>query len=219
MNTTFRAPPPISHRNFNPEARCSVDIPHTTTVRNDTGLYNGKLGMWLFIASEAMLFGGLISAYVFLRNGVPDWPNGADLLNVPLAAVNTFVLLTSSVAIVMALTALKSGSLSRFRAYYGATAVLGFVFLAIKSYEYWEKFSHGHYPSTNNFYGIYFVLTGIHIAHLFGGIVVVLYHAGPGARMWNGDRARFINRIEVTGLYWHFVDLVWIVLFSMLYLT
>ncbi len=196
-----------------------MDIPHTTTVRNDTGLYNGKLGMWLFIASEAMLFGGLISAYVFLRNGVPDWPNAADLLNVPLAAVNTFVLLTSSVTVVMGLTALKSGSLRKFRANYAVTAVLGLVFLGIKSYEYWDKFSHGHYPSTNNFYGIYFVLTGVHIAHLLGGIVVVLYHAGPGARFWKTDRARFINRIEVTGLYWHFVDLVWIVLFSMLYLT
>ena len=214
-----RARTPTSLRNSNREASRSVDIPHTTAVRDDTGLYNGKLGMWLFIASEAMLFGGLISAYVFLRNGVPDWPNAADLLNVPLAAVNTFVLLTSSVFIVMGLSALKSGSLPKFRRYYAATALLGLVFIGIKSFEYWEKFSAGHYPSTNNFYGIYFVLTGVHIAHLLGGIVVVLYHAGPGARMWNADQARFINRIEVTGLYWHFVDLVWIVLFSMLYLT
>ncbi len=196
-----------------------MDIPHTTAVRNDTGLYNGKLGIWLFIASEAMLFGGLFSAYVFLRNGVPNWPNGADLLNVPLASVNTFVLIASSVTVAAGWTALKTGSLRGFRANFGATALLGVVFLAIKSFEYYDKFSHGHYPSTSNFYGIYFVLTGVHVAHLLGGILVVLYHAGPGARLWQTDPTRFINRIEVTGLYWHFVDLVWIVLFSLVYLT
>jgi len=196
-----------------------MDIPHTTTVRNDTGLYNGKLGIWLFIASEAMLFGGLFSAYVFLRNGVPDWPNASDLLNIPMASVNTFVLIASSVTVAAGWTALKRGSLSAFRANFVVTALLGIGFIAIKSYEYYEKFSAGHYPSTNNFYGIYFVLTGVHIAHLLGGILVVLYHAGPGARFWATDPARFINRIEVTGLYWHFVDLVWIVLFTLVYLT
>lgn len=196
-----------------------MDIPHTTAVRPDTGLYNGKLGIWLFIASEVMLFGGLISAYVFLRNGVPNWPHAADHLNVSLAAVNTFVLITSSITIAAGWTALKSGSLRSFRAFFTATAVLGIVFLSIKSFEYYEKFSHGHYPSTNNFYGIYFVLTGVHVAHLLGGVLVVLYHAGPGARLWKDDAQRFVNRIEVTGLYWHFVDLVWIVLFPMLYLT
>jgi heme/copper-type cytochrome/quinol oxidase subunit 3 len=196
-----------------------MDIPHTTTVRNDTGLYNGKLGIWLFIASEAMLFGGLFSAYVFLRNGVPDWPHAADFLNVPLASINTFVLIASSVAAAAGWSALKKGSLRGFRISFLVTALLGVVFLTIKSYEYYEKISAGHYPSTNNFYGIYFVLTGVHIAHLLGGMLVVLYHAGPGARLWHTDPARFTNRIEVTGIYWHFVDLVWIVLFPMVYLT
>ena len=210
---------PTLPRSVNPEMLCRMDIPHTTTVRNDTGLYNGKLGIWLFIASEAMLFGGLFSAYVFLRNGVPDWPDAADLLNVPLATINTFVLLTSSVTAAAGWTALKKGSLRGFRISFLATALLGLAFLAIKSYEYYEKISTGHYPSTNNFYGIYFVLTGVHIAHLLGGILVVLYHAGFGARLWDTDPARFTNRIEVTGIYWHFVDLVWIVLFPMVYLT
>ena len=196
-----------------------MDIPHTTAVRNDTGLYNGKLGMWLFIASEAMLFGGLFSAYVFLRNGVPDWPRGADLLNVPLASVNTFILIASSVTVAAGWTALKRKSLSRFRLYYLFTALLGIAFLAIKGYEYYEKISAGHYPSTNNFYGIYFVLTGTHVAHLLGGVVVVLYHTCCGARLWDSNPERFTNRIEVTGLYWHFVDLVWIVLFSLVYLA
>lgn len=196
-----------------------MDIPHTTAVRNDTGLYNGKLGVWLFIASEAMLFGGLFSAYVFLRNGVPNWPNAADLLNVPLASVNTFVLIASSVTAAAGWTALKRGSLSAFRLNFVLTALLGIGFLAIKSYEYYEKISAGHYPSTNNFYGIYYVLTGVHVAHLLGGILVVLYHTCCGAKLWESDRERFTNRIEVTGLYWHFVDLVWIVLFSLVYLT
>jgi len=196
-----------------------MDIPHTTSVRNDTGLYNGKLGIWLFIASEAMLFGGLFSAYVFLRNGVPDWPRGADVLNVPLASVNTFILIASSVTAAAGWTALKRKSLSAFRLNYVLTALLGIAFLAIKGYEYYEKISAGHSPSTNNFYGIYFVLTGTHVAHLLGGVLVVLYHTCCGARLWESDPERFTNRIEVTGLYWHFVDLVWIVLFSLVYLA
>ena len=196
-----------------------MEIPYTVKPRPDTGLYNGKLGMWLFLASEVMLFGGLFSAYVFLRTGAPQWPRGADVLNVPLATFNTVVLITSSMTMVMAWASLKLDDFSQYRKYIGATAALGVLFLLVKSYEYFDKFSHEHYPSTSTFYAIYFTLTGLHVLHLLGGILVCAYHGLFGGRMWKTEPERFTNRIEVTGLYWHFVDLVWLVLFPVLYLT
>lgn len=196
-----------------------MEIPYTVKPRPDTGLYNGKLGMWLFLASEVMLFGGMFSAYVFLRTGAPEWPRGADVLNVPLATFNTVVLITSSMTMVMAWASLMLDDFGKYRKYIGATAGLGVLFLLVKSYEYADKFSHEHYPSTSTFYAIYFTLTGLHMLHLFGGIVVCAYHGFFGGRMWKTEPERFTNRIEVTGLYWHFVDLVWLVLFPVLYLT
>ncbi len=196
-----------------------IEIPYTVKPRPDTGLYNGKLGMWLFLASEVMLFGGLFSAYVFLRTGAPEWPRGADLLNVPLATFNTVVLITSSMTMVMAWASLKLDDFDKYQKYILATAALGVLFLLLKSYEYWGKFSHEHYPSTSTFYAIYFTLTGLHVLHLLAGILVCVYHGLIGGRMWISEPERFTNRIEVTGLYWHFVDLVWLVLFPVLYLT
>lgn len=196
-----------------------MEIPYTVQPRPDTGLYNGKLGMWLFLASEVMLFGSLFSAYVMLRVGASSWPYGPDVLNVPLATVNTIALIVSSMTIVMAWAALKEEDFPKFRRYMGLTVALGVLFLVLKSFEYWDKLSHEHYPSTSTFYAIYFTLTGLHVLHLLGGILVLLYHMGPGAKLWRKESARFANRIEVTGLYWHFVDLVWLVLFATVYLT
>jgi len=196
-----------------------MDIPYTVKARPDTGLYNGKLGMWLFLASEVMLFGGMFSAYVFLRTGSSDWPRGADVLNVPLATLNTVLLITSSMTMVMAWLALKLNDFGKFRRFLVITIALGTGFLLIKSYEYYDKISHDHLPSTSVFYAIYFALTGLHILHLIGGILVCLWHLLFGKRLWDKTPEQFANRIEVTGLYWHFVDLVWIVLFPTLYLS
>jgi heme/copper-type cytochrome/quinol oxidase subunit 3 len=194
------------------------NIPYTVDARPDTGMYNGKLGMWLFLASEIMLFGGLFSAYAFLRTGVSDWPDGSELLNVPLATANTVILIASGITMVMAWASLKLDQFSRFRLFLGLTILLGLLFLGIKSFEYYHKFAAGHFPSTNNFYAIYFVMTGLHFLHIVGGVLVMAYHWGPGSRMWRASREQFTNRVEVTGLYWHFVDLVWIILFPSLYL-
>lgn len=196
-----------------------MDIPYTVKARPDTGLYNGKLGMWLFLSSEVMLFGGMFSAYVFLRTGATDWPRGADVLNVPLATLNTILLITSSMTMVMSWLALKMNDFGRFRRFIGITVLLGTAFLAIKGYEYFDKFQHEHYPSTSVFYAIYFALTGLHILHLLGGILVCLWHGLFGKHFWNTQPERFTNRIEVTGLYWHFVDLIWIIMFPTLYLS
>ena len=100
----------------------------------------------------------------------------------------------------------------------GITLLCTFFFLIIKAIEYTSKFNSGIYPSTDNFYGIYFTLTGLHALHVIGGIFVFAYLWGPGSKMWKTEPERFTNRIEVSGLYWHFVDLVWIFLFPVLYL-
>lgn len=196
----------------------SVLIPYIDEPNPVTGVTNAKLGVWLFLASEVMLFGALFSALITLRLGVNDWPHGYDVLNVPLATLNTVVLIFSSVTVVMSWAALKLNNLKQFKTYMGLTILMSFVFLVIKGFEYGAKFSHGISPATSNFYAIYFVITGLHGLHIIGGIIVNAYLLGPGSKMFATEPERFTGRIECAGLYWHFVDLVWIFLFPILYL-
>ncbi|MFN0068083.1 MAG: heme-copper oxidase subunit III [Limisphaerales bacterium] len=262
-----------------------MEIPYTTEIRRDTGLYNAKLGIWLFLASEVMLFGALFSSYILLRVGSDPgvWPHG--LLNVPIGTFNTVVLIVSSVTVVLSWAALKMGDFAKYRKIQAVTILCALIFVAVKSYEYRDKFTHyevilndgrvvdGHlherndefvvihgfeFPSSaagmnkhpleqemkkagkhhehikipkgdikvmenygpwhNNYLGIYFVLTGLHALHVIGGALVIAFIWGPGATMWKSDPERYINRVEVSGLFWHFVDLVWIFLFPILYL-
>ena len=214
------------------DTHAQAEIPFTTEVRPDTGLTNPKLGIWLFLASEVMLFGSLFSSYALLRSGAPTWPVQHEVLSVPLAALNTVVLIASSVTMVMAWASLaphtaavragdreaEAHSLKRYRLFMGLTLLGGAIFLVVKSIEYSEKFSHHLYPATNNFLGLYFTLTGLHALHVIVGMIVNGFLWGPGARMWRSQPERFANRIEVAGIYWHFVDVVWIFLFPVLYL-
>ncbi|HVT02849.1 MAG TPA: cytochrome c oxidase subunit 3 [Thermoanaerobaculia bacterium] len=195
-----------------------MEIPYTVQERPDTGLYNGKLGIWLFLASEVMLFGALFSSLILLRSGAPSWPHGYEILNVKLATLNTFILIFSSVTVVMAWANLRLGNFNRGRIFLGLTFLCGCGFMIIKSIEYSTKFHHHLFPRNNNFFATYYVLTGLHGLHVLAGMIVFAYFIGPGSKMWHTDRQRFTNRIEVTGLYWHFVDLVWIFLFPTLYL-
>ncbi|HEY4643466.1 MAG TPA: cytochrome c oxidase subunit 3 [Bacteroidota bacterium] len=195
-----------------------MQIPYTVTARPDTGVVNAKLGTWLFLASEVMLFGALFSSYIFLRVGASEWPHGADILNVPVGTFNTLVLIGSSVTMVMSWASLKLSSFNRYRVYMGLTILLALVFLVVKSFEYNEKFSHHLFPETSTYLAIYFTLTGLHALHVIGGVIVNSYFWGPGSKMWKSEPERFTNRVEVAGLYWHFVDLVWIFLFPVLYL-
>jgi heme/copper-type cytochrome/quinol oxidase subunit 3 len=195
-----------------------MEIPYTTAVRPDTGLTNPKLGIWLFLASEVMLFGSLFSAYALLRSGAPSWPDQSATLSVPLATLNTAILIASSVTMVLAWVALRDRSLPRYRLFMGLTLLGGLLFLVAKAFEYGDKFSHGLYPSTSNFLALYFTMTGLHALHVVGGMVVNGYFLGPGTRLWHHDPLRFTNRIEIAGIYWHFVDVVWIFLFPVLYL-
>jgi cytochrome c oxidase subunit 3 len=286
-----------------------MDIPYVVEPRQDTGLYNAKVGIWLFLASEVMLFGALFSSYILLRVGAPEgfWPHG--WLKVVPGTANTLVLITSSITTVMAWASLKMGQFSKFKFWHAITLLCAMIFVGIKSIEYHDKFTHyeftltngkwsdGHIKSAtytdaagktqtgrafrgkeftvgtgadarkytltalvleghtvddrrelydlqrhpvqhvevevkpseiksystygpwhNTYTAIYFTLTGLHGLHVVGGAIVIGFLWGPGSRMWKTDPERFTNRIEISGLFWHFVDLVWIFLFPVLYL-
>ena len=198
-----------------------MEVPYIVNEREDTGLINSKLGIWIFLASEVMLFGGLFSAYIFLRLAAPpgDFAHWASELSVPLATVNTLVLISSSVTMIMAWASLKLKDFSKYKMNMGMTLLCSLIFLVIKYFEYTGKFHHGIYPSSSTFMAIYFTLTGLHGIHIIGGMIVMIYFWLPvGYKMWEKQPEHFANRIEVLGLYWHFVDLVWIFLFPVLYL-
>jgi cytochrome c oxidase subunit 3 len=303
-----------------------MEIPYATTARPDTGLFNAKVGIWLFLASEVMLFGALFSSYILLRVGADPgaWPHG--LLNIPIGTFNTVVLISSSVTVVLGWAALQMGNFQRYRLYQGITILCALLFLGIKSFEYADKFSHyevwlkapitvkhgehdvttdrllGHLehdgkhqyfwntktlagspevkdkagkvikpavprvesfkfepdpyhytmsgkdmahakqagaghkhepieiktadvkrlsafvPAHSTFFAIYFTLTALHGLHVLAGALVIAYIWGPGAKMWKTNPQQYINRVEVSGLFWHFVDLVWIFLLPVIYL-
>jgi cytochrome c oxidase subunit 3 len=339
-----------------------MEIPYTVSPRPDTGVYNAKLAIWLFLASEVMLFGGLFSAYVYLRMGGEEgyWPTG--LLNVPVGTLNTVILIASSICVVMAWAALKMRQWQKYKFWLGGTIALGAVFLTIKlAYEYPVKFVHfgayikkdkwSHYdefldndrlakegrtprpeitghleameitgskevlelfaadnhlkvepvkdnkegallvenrneeagihprlaekiqrlpgvkllayevkvddvyadpknekynqatfwprslsnktatihaedvdwasafvPKHSPYLAIYFAVTGLHGLHIVGGLVVFLYFFFFGETLYRRNPEQMANRLEVSGLYWHFVDLVWIFVFPIFYL-
>ena len=198
-----------------------MQIPYIVEERPETGLNNSKLGIWVFLASEVMLFGGLFSAYVFLRMAAPvgEFAYWGSKLSIPMATVNTLVLISSSVTVVMSWASLKMKDFEKYKMYMGLTLLCALIFLVIKYFEYTGKFHHGIYPSSSTFMAIYFTLTGLHGLHIIGGMIVMGYFWLPaGNKMWHSEPEHFTNRIEVAGLYWHFVDLVWIFLFPVLYL-
>jgi cytochrome c oxidase subunit 3 len=290
-----------------------MEIPYTITARRDTGLWNAKIGIWLFLASEVMLFGGLFSAYVFLRlDAAPgDWPHG--LLNVPVGTMNTAILIASSVTVVLAWAALKMRQFASYRLYMTITILCGMIFLVVKLvYEWPQKFDHfgafikeealekyepylgnkhllekglaprkeitGHLhnhealhdpnikeyevaldpvnadptnpksdrphffplphtdkiakiekedvqyanmflPKHSAYFATYFTITGLHGLHVLGGVLVFCYMMLPAStRLYQRNPEHLANRVEVSGLFWHFVDLIWIFVFPLFYL-
>jgi cytochrome c oxidase subunit III len=290
-----------------------MEIPYTVVARRDTGLWNAKVGIWLFLASEVMLFGGLFSAYVFLRlDASPgDWPHG--LLNVPVGTMNTAILIASSVTVVLAWAALKMRQFAKYKIYMGITILCGVIFLVVKlAYEWPQKFDHfgafikedalekyepylgnkhlldkglpprkeitGHLhnkealndpnvkeyeialdpvnadptnpandrphffyvpptkkiatvekadvkyanmfiPRHSAYFASYFTITGLHGLHVLAGVLVFIYFWLPiGAKMYKQNPEHLANRVEVAGLFWHFVDLIWIFVFPLFYL-
>ena len=183
-----------------------------------SGITNAKLGVWLFLASEIMLFATLFTSYIVLRMGAATWPWGWDALNVPLATLNTAILISSSVTIVMAYAKAHDKNVGGFRLWMGLTLLLSFAFLVVKAFEYGHEFHLGIGPSTSVFYAVYFTMTGLHGIHILGGIAVNggLLYMSFNKEHW--ENPLFLGRVEGAGLYWHFVDIVWIFLFPALYL-
>jgi heme/copper-type cytochrome/quinol oxidase subunit 3 len=176
----------------------------------------GKLGVWWFLASEITVFGGLIACYILVRLGATGWSEAAANLNFTLGLVNTLVLLTSSMTMVLAFAALESRRPRSSTAFLGLTALLGLAFLVVKAIEYSGEIAHGFTPRSGIFWSFYYAMTGLHALHVFAGLVVNAILFGRAA---TGRLAAAAHRVELAGLYWHFVDIVWIFLFPLLYLA
>jgi len=181
-----------------------------------TGIPTGKIGVWWFLASEITVFGGLIASYIVVRLGSGGWSEAAAHVNFPLGLVNTFVLLTSSMTMVLAFAAVEQKNPKRLQANLLLTVLLGLTFLVIKGFEYAGEIAYGFIPGAGIFWSFYYAMTGLHALHVLAGIVVNLVLLIAALR----DTLRpNEHRVELAGLYWHFVDIVWIFLFPLLYLT
>ncbi|MBI4395119.1 MAG: heme-copper oxidase subunit III, partial [Candidatus Omnitrophica bacterium] len=176
-----------------------------------------KLGMWIFLASEIMFFTGLIGAYIVLRfANLSTWPQPSTILNIPLTGVNTFILICSSATLVLGLASIQRGYKEGLHVGLFLTVLLGTVFLSIQMHEYGELIHEGFTISSSIFGSCFFTLTGFHGAHVFAGVIwlmVVLVRSFLGY-----FTPEEYAGVEIVGLYWHFVDLVWIILFTILYL-
>ena len=179
---------------------------------------SAKLGVWTFLATEVLLFGALFTAYTIFRMKYPELfrVEHAKLDRV-LGAVNTVVLITSSFTVVLGVDAIRRGKARRLEACFGATILLAAVFLCVKYVEYAAKFHHGLYPGTNLFFSLYFMMTGLHGIHVLLGMSLLAYVIVLSRR--GRLSANYYTPAEMSGLYWHFVDLVWIYLFPLLYLV
>jgi cytochrome c oxidase subunit 3 len=183
------------------------------------GVYNEKLGMWVFLGSEVMFFTALIGSYLILRVAQPQaWeghPNQTPL-NIPVTAVNTFLLICSSVTMVKAFAAVQDGLQKQLRMWLLATVIIGASFVGVQVYEYRELIHNNFLPSTSLFGSTFYTMTGFHGFHVTMGVICMIYVTLQAYR--GRYTAKDHRGVEVIGLYWHFVDLVWIILFTIVYL-
>ena len=177
----------------------------------------GKLGMWLFIIVDGLSFAGLLIAGVSLRAASPEiWPVAGELLNIPLTAFNTFLLICTSFTMVMALNCVQKGDQTGLKKFLGLTMAGGVVFLGIQVYEYSHFIMVDFLPSTSIYAAVFYVTTCFHGLHVLSGVIYIgciLRMAGLNA--YSADNW---DHVEILGLFWHFVDLVWILVFTIIYL-
>ena len=181
----------------------------------------GKLGMWIFLAGDAMSFGALLAGYGAIRAGSTDWPVPSEVLGISLTAFMTFLLICSSLSMVKALSAIRHGDAKGMRNYLLLTIIGGVIFLGCQAYE-WTHLIHAGLGLSTNHFGNYlfgttfFAITGFHGAHVTAGVIYLT------CIMIQGIRGKYSatdhNKVEILGLYWHFVDLVWIMVFTFVYL-
>lgn len=181
----------------------------------------GKLGMWVFLAADAMSFGALLAGYGALRYGSIDWPLPSSVLGIALTAFMTFLLICSSVTMVLALAAIQRGDLRGLRTFLSLTILGGLMFLGMQAYE-WTHLIHRGLTLSGNPFGAalfgttFFIITGFHGAHVTGGVIYLSCYL-VRALLGRVTQAN-ANAIEIAALYWHFVDLVWILVFTFVYL-
>lgn len=181
-----------------------------------TGLSNEKLGMWVFLGSDCLLFGALISSYLLLRNRGEGGPRAEEIFDIPFTSVTTFVLLMSSMTMAMAVGAAHRGELRRSRTWLATTALLGSFFIAGQVTEFTSFVNEGLGFTTNIFGSAFYTLTGFHGVHVSVGIIFLMSLVVMSLRGNLGpERA---ETVEIFGLYWHFVDIVWIIIFTVVYL-
>ena len=191
---------------------------HPGDHETSTGLDNTKLAMWAFLGSECLFFGSMISTYLLYRNRVIEGPTPHEIYDIPYTSVSSFVLLMSSLTMVLGLSAIQRGDQRALRSWLLATAFLGLTFIGGQIYEFTTFVEEGLTLSTSTFGSAFFMLTGFHGAHVTVGILMLLalYGLSLAGKLESPDGAR---PVEFIGLYWHFVDIVWIVIFTVVYLV
>ena len=182
-----------------------------------TGLNHRKLLMWAFLGSDCMFFGTLIATYLVYKNKSLVGPLPIDVFDIPVTSVSTFVLLMSSMSMVLAYAWLTRGNLKAFRIWIAATAILGATFLAFQTFEFRDFAVHGLTPRTNLFGSTFFTLTGFHGAHVTLGVIWLLSILFHSFRKGGVTPEKNLD-VDLAALYWHFVDIVWIVIFTVVYL-
>jgi heme/copper-type cytochrome/quinol oxidase subunit 3 len=183
------------------------------TRRMATGIPTGKLAMWWVIGSEIVIFGGLLASYVMLRNLYDAWSDQAEHTNTLFGALNTFVLLTSSLFAVLAHNAAENKQGVKAFAYLWLTIGGALTFLLIKSIEWYGEITHGFTISSHPFWAYYYTAAGIHAGHVIAGSIAM------GIVSFDALKNKNLQRVELVGIYWHFVDIVWIFLFPLLYIA
>jgi heme/copper-type cytochrome/quinol oxidase subunit 3 len=212
---TLPDPPPAAPPSAATPAPSAPPLKAHGTVLN-LQIPNGKIATWLFLGSEVMFFTGLIGAYIVLRFGQDWWPDPAQRLNVPLTAANTFLLICSSVTLVWGLQGLQDGNQRQGRMGLWLTTLFGATFVGVQAYEYFELFAHGVRPDSDLFGSCFYAMTSFHGLHVLLGVVVLLVLSIR--TQFGAYGPKHYAPVEYAGLYWHFVDLVWIILFAIVYL-
>ncbi len=189
---------------------------NSKTIANDfepTGLPHGRMAIWWFLGSEIAIFGGLVTTFILCRLNHPEWIEQASHMVQWAGALNTFVLLTSSYVVVQAHIAAHNGEHRKAGNMLFITVGFGVIFLLVKAYEYSHEFAGGFTPVTDVYWAFYFLMTGLHALHVIAGMVALTV-VGLGLK-----KGLHPQRTEYVGMYWHLVDIVWIFLFPLLYLT
>ena len=183
------------------------------TTRSAAGMPTARLAVWWIIVSEIVIFGGLLGSYIMHRIAHGAWAEHAANTNTMIGATNTFVLLTSSLFAVLAHQAAEKGDGKKAANLLYLTTLGGLVFVCIKGFEWSYEISHGMTITANTFWSFYYTAAGIHALHVIAGMIIMLFVAQTAKKNLE------LHRVEIIGIYWHFVDLVWIFLFPLLYIA